>query len=149
MEFTPFHVDDVGALYNEILVNGAGDNFDLINTLAGVQKPLVEQGQVAQLDTSRLKNYAGIPDTVKRSPVLYVGDEKDWSVPLYYNADSFGYYPEKLGLPRPPEALNWDLLLNDEKTLGKTAMDGDNIALMIGGMYLRIAASPRSATRPT
>lgn len=137
MEFTPFNVDDVGALYNEILVNGAGDRFDLINTLAGVQKPLVQQDQVAQLDTAKLKNYAGIPETVKRSPVLYAGDGKDWSVPLYYNADSFGYYPEKLGLPRPPEALTWDILLNNEATLGKAAIDGDNIALMIGGMYLK------------
>lgn len=137
MEFTSFNVDDVGALYNEILVNEAGERFDLINTLAGVQKPLVQQGQVSQLDTSRLKNYAGISDSVKRSPVLYAGDGKDWSVPLYYNADSFGYFPEKLGLPRPPEALTWDLLLNSEQTLGKTAIDGDNIALMIGGMYLK------------
>lgn len=137
MEFTPFNVDDVGALYNEILVNGAGERFDLINTLAGVQKPLVQQEQVAQLDTSRLKNFAGIPETVKRSPVLYAGDGKDWSVPLYYNADSFGYFPEKLGLPRPPEKLTWDLLLNSEQTLGKTAIDGDMIALMIGGMYLK------------
>jgi putative spermidine/putrescine transport system substrate-binding protein len=137
MEFTPFNVDDVGAVYNEIQVNGAGERFDLINTLAGIQKPLVEAGNVAQLDTAKLKNYAGIPDSVKRNPVLYSGDEKDWSVPLYYNADSFGYYPEKLGLPRPPEALTWDLLLNSEQTLGKSALDGDNIALMIGGMYLK------------
>lgn len=137
MEFTPFHVDDVGALYNEILVNEAGDRFDLINTLAGVQKNLVQQGMVAELDTAKLKNYAAISDTIKRSPVLYAGDNKDWSVPLYYNADSFGYFPEKLGLPRPPDALDWDLLLNSEQTLGQTALDGDNIALMIGGMYLK------------
>ena len=137
MEFTPFHVDDVGALYNEILVNEAGERFDLINTLAGVQKNLVKQDMVAQLDTSKLQHYAGISDTVKRSPVLYTGDDKDWSVPLYYNADSFGYFPEKLGLPRPPEKLDWDLLLNSEKTLGQTALDGDFIALMIGGMYLK------------
>lgn len=137
MEFTSFNVDDVGAVYNEILVNDAGERFDLINTLAGIQKPLVEQGQVAQLDTSRLKNYAGIADSIKRNPVLYSGDDKDWSVPLYYNADSFGYFPEKLGKPRPPEALTWDLLLNSEETLGKAALDGDNIALMIGGMYLK------------
>ena len=137
MEFTPFNVDDVGSLYNEILVNEAGERFDLINTLAGVQKFLVLQGAVAQLDTSKLPNYAGIADSVKRSSVLYSGDGKDFSVPLYYNADSFGYYPEKLGLPRPPEALTWDLLLNDEKTLGKCVIDGDNIALMIGGMYLK------------
>lgn len=137
MEFTPFHVDDVGALYNEILVNEAGERFDLINTLAGVQKNLVEQGMVAELDTSRLENYEAIADTIKRSPVLYAGDGKDWSVPLYYNSDSFGYFPEKLGLPRPPEPLTWDLLLNSEQTLGQTALDGDNIALMIGGMYLK------------
>src|SRR5690242_10916848 len=36
MEFTSFNVDDVGALYNEILANDAGERFDLINTLAGV-----------------------------------------------------------------------------------------------------------------
>lgn len=34
MEFTPFHVDDVGALYNEIIVNEAGERFDIINVLS-------------------------------------------------------------------------------------------------------------------
>jgi putative spermidine/putrescine transport system substrate-binding protein len=137
MEFTPFHVDDVGALFNEIIVNEAGERYDLINTLAGVQKGLVEQGQVAPLDTSKLTHYAGIADTVKRNPMLYTGDGKDWSAPLYMNADSFGYFPEKLGLPRPPEMLTWDILLNDEKTLGQCALDGDYLALMMGGMYLK------------
>lgn len=137
MEFTPFHVDDVGALYNEILVNEAGERFDIINVLAGVHKGLVEKGAVAPLDTSMMQNYAGVPDSVKRNTLLYAGDGKDWGVPMYMNADSFGYFPEKLGLPRPPEKLTWDLLLNSEQTLGQCAIDGDYLTLMYGGMYLK------------
>jgi spermidine/putrescine-binding protein len=137
MEFTPFHVDDVGALYNEILVNEAGERFDIINVLAGVHKGLVEKGAVAPLDTSKMQNYAGVPDSVKRNKLLYAGDGRDWGVPMYMNADSFGYFPEKLGLPRPPEKLTWDLLLNSEQTLGQCAIDGDYLTLMYGGMYLK------------
>ncbi len=137
MEFTPFHVDDVGALYNELIVNEAGERFDIVNMLAGVQRGLVEAGMVAQLDTSKLTNYAGIPETVKRNSALYAGNDQDWGVPLYMNADSFGYFPERLGLPRPPETVTWDLLLNSEETLGQCALDGDYLALMMGGMYLK------------
>jgi spermidine/putrescine-binding protein len=137
MEFTPFHVDDVGALYNEIIVNEAGERFDIINVLAGVHRGLVEQGMVAPLDTAKMQNYAGVPDSVKRNPLLYQGDDTDWGVPMYMNADSFGYFPERLGLPRPPERLDWDLLLNSEQTLGQCAIDGDYLTLMYGGMYLK------------
>jgi putative spermidine/putrescine transport system substrate-binding protein len=137
MEFTPFHVDDVGALMTEVVTNGAGERLDIISTLAGVQKGLIDKGQVAPLDTSKLKNYAGISDLIKRNSLLYKGDNKDWGLPFIMNADAFGYFPSKLNLPRPPELLNWDLLLNSEKTKGQCAMEADQIMLMIGGMYMK------------
>src|SRR5262245_25746564 len=137
MDFKPFTVDDVGALMTEVVVNGGGERYDIISTLAGVQKGLIDKGQVAPLDTSKLKNYAGIPDTIKRNSLLYKGDNKDWGLPFIMNADAFGYFPAKLSLPRPPELLNWDLLLNSDKTKGQCAMESDHIALMIGGMYMK------------
>jgi putative spermidine/putrescine transport system substrate-binding protein len=137
MEFTPFHTDDVGALYNEILVNQVGDRIDLVSCLAGAQKNLIKQGALAEIDVNKLPNYSGIMATIRESPLLYSGNGKHWSLPLYYNADSFGYFPEKLGLPRPPEPLTWDVVLNDKKTLGLTALEGDLIGLMIGGMYVK------------
>jgi putative spermidine/putrescine transport system substrate-binding protein len=137
MEFTDFHVDDVGALYNEIMVNEAGERFDIISVLAGVHKGIVEKGYVMPLDVSQMKNYGGVSDDIKRNPLLYAGDEKDWGIPMYMNADSFGYFPEKLNKPRPPEMVNWDLLLNSDETVGQCAIDGDFLSLMWGGMYLK------------
>src|ERR1700722_18707223 len=87
MEFTPFHVDDVGALMTEVVTNGAGERLDIISTLAGVQKGLIDKEQVTPLDTSKLKNYAGISDLIKRNSLLYKGDNKDWGLPFIMNAD--------------------------------------------------------------
>lgn len=137
MEFHPFHVDDVGALYHEVMANEIGERIDIISVLAGVHKGLVEDGWVMPVDTSRMPNYAGIPEEVRRNPLLYAGDDQDWGIPIYMNADSFGYFPEELGLPRPPEELSWDLLLNSEETLGRCAIDGQYLTLMYGGMYLK------------
>ena len=114
MEFTPFHVDDVGALYNEILVNDAGERFDLINTLAGVQRNLVTQGAVAQLDPSKLKNYAGIADTVKRSPVLYTGGDKTGACPLLQRRPSATFGEARPAAPAREAHLGPPL--NDERT---------------------------------
>ncbi|MCK1579768.1 extracellular solute-binding protein [Bradyrhizobium sp. 168] len=137
MEFTPFFTDNVGAFYNEMLVNRAGDRIDIINSLAGSQKRLVQEGQVSPLDLKKLKNYDGILPTIKNSSLLHASGGKDWAVPLAFNADSFGYFPDKLGLPRPPEPLTWDVVLNDKKTLGRTAIEGDVMSLVIAGMYVK------------
>ena len=135
-EFTPFNVDDIGALYNEIVVNGGVERYDIISVLGGMQKGFVAEGIIAPIDTSKLKNFAGIPTSVSRNPLIYL-DDKDWGVPTIMNADSFGYFPGQLNLAPPPELMNWDLLLNSEATLGKSSMEADQIALMIGGMYLK------------
>ena len=44
-----------------------------------------------------------------------------WGTPLVMNADSFGYFPDKLGEPYPPEDVSWSLVFEDERTLGKSA----------------------------
>lgn len=137
LEFTPFNVDDIGALYNEIIVNGGMERYDILGMLGGMQKGFVEQDAIRPIDTSKLKNFAGIPESISRNSLLYAGDNVDWGVPLFMNSDSFGYFPEKTGQPRPPELLTWDLLLNSEDTLGKSSMEADQIALMIGGMYMK------------
>ena len=137
MEFTPFHTDNVGALYNEFTANGAGDRFDLVQVLGGVQKGLAAKGYVDALDTSKLKNYAGISEGIKTSPLITAADGKIQCIPIYMNADSFGYFPAKLKEPRPPEMVTWDLLLNDEGTKGQCAIDGDFLTLFYGGMYLK------------
>jgi spermidine/putrescine-binding protein len=137
MEFTPFHTDNVGTLFNEFTVNGASDRFDLVQVLGGVQRGLADKGYVEILDTSKLKNYSGIAEGIRQSPLLVTPDGKSQCIPIYMNADSFGYFPAKLKKPRPPEMVNWDLLLNSDETRGQCSMDGDFLALMWGGMYLK------------
>ncbi|MGD9538178.1 MAG: PotD/PotF family extracellular solute-binding protein [Alphaproteobacteria bacterium] len=117
--------DDPGLFLNEIQVNDAGDRFDIISTLAGVERPLIEGGNIIPIETANVPNWAGMPDSIKRVPYLQrdLAPEagKVWGTPLAMNADSFGYFPDKLGEPYPPEEVSWSLVFEDERTKGKAS----------------------------
>jgi spermidine/putrescine-binding protein len=52
------------------------------------------------------------------------------------NADSFGYFPEKLNEPRPPEDVSWSLIYESEKTMGRSAIGDDYLYLQEAMAYL-------------
>ena len=86
------------------MVNDAGDRFDIYLSLAGVQQTLAEGGWVLPIDGSRLKNWAGVSSDVKDIPPAQTGcGRQNWGVPIYMNADTFGYFPALLDEPRPPD----------------------------------------------
>ena len=123
-------IKDVPAIFvTEVMVNDAGDRFDIMCAPSGVEKALIDGEAIAQIDTSLISNWGGMTDGLKEAPLLARDLKPEsgrvWGVPLIMNADSFGYFPEKLNEPRPPEEVSWSLVFDSEKTKGKSSI-GDN-----------------------
>ena len=121
--------EDPGIFLTEVAVNDAGQRFDVISTLSGVEQSLIDGGHIVQAETGALPNWGGMPDIIKSMPYLVrdLSPEggKVWGVPLAMNADSFGYLPARLDAPRPPEEVSWSLVYENEKAMGRTST-GDN-----------------------
>ena len=137
MEFSLLK-DDPGVFFNDVMVNDAGSRYDIISMLAGVQGPLVEGDWILPIDRSRIPNWAGVEPGVKSNPQL-TGMETDvlWGVPMYMNADTFGYFPDLLGEPRPPEEVSWNLVFDNEKTLGQSAVGDNFYTLTFAAAYMK------------
>ncbi|MDG2475097.1 MAG: extracellular solute-binding protein [Paracoccaceae bacterium] len=117
--------DDIGLFLNEVLVNDAGDRFDVISALAGSEQELIDGEAIVPVDTAQLPNWGGMKDSIKNIPYfindLNRPDGSVWGTPLAMNADSFGYHADILGEPAPPEEVSWSLVFDDERTMGKSA----------------------------
>jgi spermidine/putrescine-binding protein len=130
--------DDPGVFFNDVMVNDAGSRYDIIAMLAGVQGPLVEGDWIIPIDHSRIPNWAGVEPGVKNNPQLSgMTTDTLWGVPIYMNADTFGYFPEKLSEPRPPEEVSWSLVFDDEKTLGQSAVGDNFYTLTFAAAYMK------------
>jgi spermidine/putrescine-binding protein len=117
--------DDVGLFLNDVLVNDAGDRFDVISALAGSEQELIDGEAIIPVETAQLPNWGGMTDDLKNIP-YFIGDSNRpdgtvWGTPLAMNADSFGYQSKILGEPLPPEEVSWSLVFDDERTMGKSA----------------------------
>jgi len=128
--------DDPGLFLNEIMVNDGGERFDIITTLGGTEKVLAAGGFTIPLDTSMMPNWDGVQKTISEGSLTKV-DGKIWSIPYGMNADSFGYLPETLGLPEPPEEISWATVFDNEKAMGKTSMGDTYVYLQIFAAYCK------------
>ncbi len=133
--------DDPGIFLTEVEVNDAGDRFDLISTLSGVEQSLIDGGYIMQAETGAVGNWGGMPDSIKSIPYLVRDLSPDagmvWGMPLAMNADSFGYLPAKLDEPRPPEEASWSLVFESEKTVGRSSTGDNYIYLWEALAYLK------------
>ena len=135
MEFTPID-DNIGHFYHEVKANDAGDRHDIFAQLTGVHTSLSEEGYIMPVDGSRMELWSGVSKDVSENPLLR-GATGQWGVPLVFNADSFGYFPELLNQPRPPETVSYDLVFNNEKTLGRVGLDDSFFTLTYAGGYMK------------
>ena len=135
MEFTPID-DNIGHFYHEVKANDAGDRHDIFAQLTGVYPSLSEEGYIMPIDGSQMPQYAGTSKDVTESPLL-LGDTGQWGVPLVFNADTFGYFPAVLNEPRPPEWVSYDLVFNNEKTLGRSGLDDSFFTLTWAAGYVK------------
>ena len=133
--------DDPGIFLTEVQVNDAGDRFDLISTLSGVEQSLIDGGNILQMENSAMPNWSGMPPSIQNMPYLVRDLSPDagkvWGVPLAMNADSFGYLPAKLGEPRPPEEASWSLVFESDKTMGRSSTGDNYIYLWEALAYLK------------
>ena len=133
--------DDPGIFLTEILVNDGGDRFDIIAALTGAEQDLIDGEAIKPIETSAVPNWGGIPESITQMPYLQRDLAPEggyvWGVPLAMNADSFGYLPEKLNEPRPPEEASWSLVYESEKTLGRSSTGDNYIYLWEALAYLK------------
>jgi putative spermidine/putrescine transport system substrate-binding protein len=91
------------AVINQLLAGGGLTSFDVINIVGGMQKPLVENDLILELDTGRLPNWQGntyIEQYLAQgTPGFdFIGHEgKVYGVPTVLQGDTFAYLPDETG----------------------------------------------------
>lgn len=91
------------AILNVLIAGGGTASYDVINIVGGMQKPLVENDLIEEIDTARLPNWAknaNIEEFLgKGTPGFnFIGyQDKVYGVPTVLQGDSFAYLPEKTG----------------------------------------------------
>jgi len=136
VEWTPIS-DDVGVFLHEVMANDAGDRYDIVTSLSGTYELLAEQGFLAPIDVSKLSNWAGMAPALKKATPMKTPDKEAWSIPFQMNADSFAYFYKDLDEPDAPTEVSWKILYDDERTLGKVALDNGIYAILCAAIYLK------------
>jgi putative spermidine/putrescine transport system substrate-binding protein len=91
------------AILNVLLAGGGTGTYEIINIVGGMQKPLVDNGLIEELDTSKIPNWSNDKNIVDflapGSPGFnFIGyDNKIYGCPTVLQGDSFAYLPEKTG----------------------------------------------------
>jgi spermidine/putrescine-binding protein len=91
------------AILNVLIAGGGTGTYDIINIVGGMQKPLVDNDLIEELDTSRMPNWAkdkNIGEFLgKGTPGFqFIGyNDKIYGCPTVLQGDSFAYLPEKTG----------------------------------------------------
>jgi putative spermidine/putrescine transport system substrate-binding protein len=91
------------AILNVLVAGGGTGTYDVINIVGGMQKPLVDNNLIEELDTSKIPNWAKdkniseflAPGTPGFQFIGYEG--KFYGCPTVLQGDSFAYLPEKTG----------------------------------------------------
>lgn len=128
--------DDRQVALQEIVVNKAGDKYDLFiyDTGLGLVKELGPKGHFTPIDGNQIPNWAGVPEDIRSNPNL-ISAGQQFGCPFVYNADSFGYYADAIDEAEP---LSWALIFNSPKTLGKVALDeAYGTSMTMAAVYLK------------
>jgi putative spermidine/putrescine transport system substrate-binding protein len=91
------------AVVNQLIAGGGQTAFDVINIVGGMQKPLVDNDLIRELDPSRLPNWQ--KDTYIEQYLApgtpgfqFIGyEDRIYGVPTVLQGDSFAYLPEETG----------------------------------------------------
>jgi spermidine/putrescine-binding protein len=91
------------AILNVLVAGGGTGTYDIINIVGGMQKPLVDNNLIDELDTTKLANWSknkNIGEFLgKGTPGFqFIGyNDKIYGCPTVLQGDSFAYLPEKTG----------------------------------------------------
>lgn len=124
IEWTPTN-DDTGVFIRDVVSNNVGDTHDILIFNGGTQTVLAPQGLLAEIDTANpnLTKWANASKDWTES-ALVMADGKTFGVPIDGNADSFGYFPEAIGVdPSGSEEVSWGVMFEDERLRGRVGVD--------------------------
>ncbi len=91
------------AILNVLVAGGGTGTYDIINIVGGMQKPLVDNNLIEELDISKLPNWAkdkNISEFLASGTpgFQFIGyEDKIYGCPTVLQGDSFAYLPEKTG----------------------------------------------------
>lgn len=91
------------AVVNQLLAGGGRSSFNIINIVGGMQKPLVDNDLIRQLDTSQIPNWSENSYIesylAKGTPGFsFIGyEDQTYGVPTVLQGDSFAYLPDETG----------------------------------------------------
>lgn len=125
MEFTGTN-NSVGVFLRDVVASQLGDDVDIFIFESGTEDILGPQGVYLPIDEAHpeLTLWERTSDDWKRSAVVQDREGGQWGVPVIGNADSFGYFPDKLGMsPESEDEISWSVMFEDERTRGRVAYD--------------------------
>ena len=138
MEFEATN-NSVGVFLRDVVGSKLGDKTDIFIFESGTEDILGPQGVYLPIDEKHpeLTLWDRTSDDWKRSGVVQDREGKQWGVPVIGNADSFGYFPEKLGIkPESEEEISWSVMFDDDRTRGRVALDQTwNLSLPTSALY--------------
>jgi putative spermidine/putrescine transport system substrate-binding protein len=120
-----------------MIANDAGDDFDLVTCLSGTYEVLVDEKLLMPIDTSRLTRWAGTSHYIRDATPMTGDGQGAWSIPYQLNADGFAYFWKDLEEPEAPAEVSWKLLFDDQRTMGKVALDSGIYTLPNCAIYLK------------
>jgi spermidine/putrescine-binding protein len=118
--------NSVGVFLRDVVASQLGDKVDIFIFESGTEDILGPQGVYLEIDEKNpeLKLWGRTADEWKRSEVVQGKDGKQYGVPVIGNADSFGYFPDKIGVdPSGQQDISWQVMFENEKTRGRVAYD--------------------------
>jgi putative spermidine/putrescine transport system substrate-binding protein len=141
--------NDVGVFMRDVLASQMGNKADIFIFEGGTQNILGPQGAYLVIDEKNpnLKLWQRTPDVWKRSAVVVGKDGKQYGVPVIGNADSFGYFPDKLGVKADGTAdLSWKTVFDDDRTRGRVGYDNTwNYSIGVAALYLKSTGKAKIA----
>jgi putative spermidine/putrescine transport system substrate-binding protein len=141
--------NDVGVFMRDVLASQMGNKADIFIFEGGTQNILGPQGAYLVIDEKNpnLKLWQRTPDTWKRSGTVVGKDGKQYGVPVIGNADSFGYFPDKLGVKADGSSdLSWKTVFEDDRTRGRVGYDNTwNYSIGVAALYLKSSGKAKIA----
>jgi len=125
MDFTGTN-NSVGVYLRDVVASQLGDKVDIFIFESGTEDILGPQGIYLEIDQKNpeLTLWDRTADEWKHSEVVMGKDGKQYGVPVIGNADSFGYFPDKIGAEASGEQdISWEMFFEDDKTRGRVAYD--------------------------
>ncbi len=111
---------DPGDVVRQIASNDIGSDFDIFLCDTGIEQSVGKRFLLPIDETNpRLTLWPRVPSHYRGASML---DGVRYGIPVCANADSFGFWPQAVGVTDPQAVLPWDLVFTSEKTRGRVGL---------------------------